>query len=133
MTDEIQPTPPTPAPATKETDEGKAFAVLSYALSFVGLPFFLVPLITRNNDFALYHAKQCLVLWLAGIVVMAAMWSPFFFLWRIMNLLMYPLGIFMLVLNVIGLINAVNSATRPVPVLGKFAEEWFKNIKKVNG
>ena len=134
MMDETQPTPPTPASATKETDEGKAFAILSYALSFVGLPFFLVPLITRNNDFALYHAKQCLVLWLAGIVVMVAMWSPLFlFLYYVTHLLTSACGIFLLVLNIMGLINALNSATRPVPILGKFAEEWFKNIKKVNG
>jgi uncharacterized membrane protein len=133
MTDETQPTPPTSAPATKEIEDGKVFAILSYALSFVGLPFFLAPLIMRDNDFALYHAKQCLVLWLVGIVVMSATWSPFFFyFYSITHLLSYAFGVFLVILNIIGLINALNSATKPVPVLGKFAEDWFKNIKKVN-
>jgi hypothetical protein len=66
-------TPPPAAPAAaipaKEIEEGKAFAILSYVLSLIGLPFFLVPLITRNNAFSLFHAKQCLLLWLAGVVV----------------------------------------------------------------
>jgi hypothetical protein len=59
------PAAPAPAPAgggSKEVEEGKAFAVLSYVLGLVGIPFFLVPLIMRNNEFSLFHAKQCLIL-----------------------------------------------------------------------
>ena len=61
-------TPAEEAPAvdTKEMEEGKAFAILSYVLNFLGIPFWLVPLIMRNNSFSLYHAKQYLILWLAG-------------------------------------------------------------------
>ena len=47
-----------PVMGAEEIEEGKAMAVLSYVLSLAGLPFFIVPLIMRNNDFALYHAKQ---------------------------------------------------------------------------
>ncbi|NQT92531.1 MAG: hypothetical protein HQ559_07205, partial [Lentisphaerae bacterium] len=53
--------PPAPAADDKDVEEGKAFAVLSYALGIVGIPFFLVPLIMRNNEFSLFHAKQCLL------------------------------------------------------------------------
>ena len=55
-----------PAADSKEVEDGKIFAILSYVLNFVGLPFFLVPLIMRNNAFSLYHAKQCLMWWIAG-------------------------------------------------------------------
>ena len=63
MTDAPQPQEPTAAqPATgaplpKDVEEGRTFAILSYALSFISIPFFLVPLIMRNNEFSLYHAK----------------------------------------------------------------------------
>ena len=113
----------------KEIEDGKPFAILSYALNFVGLPFFLVPLIMRNNEFSLYHAKQNLMLWLVGIVggvisgVLIAL---------CVGLLLFPLlTIFLLVLNIIGLINAIKGEAKPLPVIGKWGEDWFKGLRKV--
>ena len=114
---------------TQEVDEGKAFAVLSYALSFIGLPFFLIPLITRNNGFALYHAKQCLLLWIAGaaVGVVATLLSVI-----CIGVILGPiLGVALLVLNVMGLINASGGKATPVPLIGSYAEQWFKGLRKV--
>ena len=33
----------------KEIEEGKAFAILSYVLGFLGLPFFLIPLSSHRG------------------------------------------------------------------------------------
>ena len=40
-------------------------------------------------------------------------------------------GIFLLVLDIMGLVNAVKGRAQPVPVIGKYADDWFKGITKV--
>jgi len=126
MTDQ---TDATAAPASKEVEDGKAFAILSYALSFISIPFFLVPLIMRNNSFALFHAKQCLMIWLAGIAVGVV--GGILTVVCIGVILLLVGGIFLLVLNVMGLLNAIQGQTKPLPLIGQYAEQWFKGISKV--
>lgn len=131
-TSEPPATPPeTPSDAAPDNDveEGKAFAILSYALSFIGIPFFLVPLIMRNNAFALYHAKQCLILWLASIALMII--SGILTVICIGPILALVGGIAIFVLFIMGLIKAVNGESVPVPLVGKWGEEWFKGIQKI--
>ena len=114
---------------SKDVEEGRTFAILSYALSFISIPFFLVPLIMRNNDFSLYHAKQCLMIWLAGIAV-GVVGSLLMVV--CIGVILLPAGmIFLLVLAVMGLMNAVQGLQKPVPEIGKYAEDWFKGITKV--
>jgi hypothetical protein len=36
----------------------KMWAYLGYASMFIGFPLFIVPMVQRDNEFALYHAKQ---------------------------------------------------------------------------
>ena len=121
--------PAAPDPMSKDVEEGRVFAILSYALGLIGLPFFLVPLIMRNNEFSLYHAKQCLVLWLAGIAV-SVVSVPLMVV--CVGLILLPAAmIFLVVLDVMGLIAAVKGEQKPVPLLGKFGEEWFKGLIKI--
>jgi uncharacterized membrane protein len=140
MTDEAQATqgqatqqapepPQAPAIDAKEAEEGKAFAILSYALSFIGLPFFLIPLIMRNNAFSLFHAKQCLILWLAGIA--GSVVSSILIAVCIGAILFPAVGIFCLVLNIMGLINATKLQAKQLPLIGKWGEDWFRGITKV--
>ncbi len=111
-----------------EVEEGRTFAILSYALSLIGLPFFLVPLIMRNNEFSLYHAKQCLLLWLGGIVV-SVVGVPLMAV--CIGLILVPVaGLFLLVLDIMGLVNAIKGEQKPVPLIGKYADDWFKGLKK---
>jgi len=127
--EQTPPEAPAGGGASKDVEEGKVFAILTYALSFVGLPFFLVPLIMRNNDFSLYHAKQCLILWLAGVV--GSVLSSILMAVCIGAILLPIVLVFCLVLNIIGLINAVKAETKPLPLIGKWGEDWFKGIRKV--
>jgi uncharacterized membrane protein len=108
----VSETPPPAAPPIeqsmdeKEVEEGKVFAILSYVLTFLSIPFFLIPLIMRNNEFSLFHAKQCLMLWLAGLVIFAVS-VPLIAI--CIGVILAPAGgIFLLVLTIIGLINAIN-------------------------
>lgn len=118
-----------PAPSMTDMEEGKTFAILSYALSFIGIPFFLVPLIMRNNEFSLFHAKQCLVLWLAGIV--ASVVGMLLMAVCIGAILLPAAAIFLLVLTIMGLISAINGEAKPLPVIGKWGIDWFKGVTKV--
>lgn len=125
----IPPAGAEPALTPQEIEEGKVFAILSYALSIIGLPFFLVPLIMRNNEFSLYHAKQCLMIWLAGIAVgIAGGILTFICIGPIVWIVGY---IFLLVISIIGLINAAQGQMKPLPLIGKWGEDWFKGLKKV--
>jgi uncharacterized membrane protein len=113
----------------KEIEEGKVFAILSYVLGFLGIPFFLVPLIMRDNTFSLYHSKQCLMLWLVAMA--GGMISGILTLVCIGVITGIALGIFIFVVDIIGLINAKNGVMKPLPLIGKYADDWFKGIVKV--
>lgn len=110
----------------KDVADGKAFAILSYVLSLLGLPFFLVPLIMRNNAFALYHSKQslmvCLMVIAGGLLNIIPCLGQIAFV---------AILVFALVVIVMGLINASNGVAKPLPLIGKWGEEWFKGITKV--
>jgi uncharacterized membrane protein len=118
--------PVTPSVGAKEMEEGKTFAILSYVLSFVGLPFFVVPLITRNNAYSLYHAKQCLIIWLVAVVSAAVNVIP-----CLGQIVWVAVAVCMLVFNIMGLMNAIKGEMKPLPLIGKFGEEWFKGLTKV--
>ena len=128
--------PPEPAPAgpgelSNEVQQGKTFAILSYALSLIGLPFFLVPLIMRNNEFSLYHAKQCLMIWLGGVAVSIV--GSILSVICIGVIILIAGMIFLLVLDIMGLINAVKGLQKPLPVIGQWGEDWFKGLQKQPG
>jgi len=135
---ESPPAAPAAAPASsgidsQEINDGKVFAILSYALSFVALPFFLVPLIMRNNDFSLYHAKQSLMIWLLGVAsgVVSSVLVATLLLACVAPIVLIVLGVFSLVINIMGLINSCKGVVKPVPLIGKLGEDWFKGITKV--
>lgn len=103
-------TPQTNQPASGgDVDQNKVFAILAY----FGI-LFLVPLLAaKDSKFAQYHANQGLSLFLTGVVVGFVWVIPFlgwiigFFGW-----------IFVVVLFVMGIINAANGKMKPLPVIG---------------
>ena len=83
----------------------------------------------RNNAFSLYHAKQCLMLWLVGIV--GGILSAVLAVVCVGVILGLLLAIFGLVLTIMGIINASNGVVKSLPVIGRWGEDWFKGIVKV--
>jgi uncharacterized membrane protein len=90
----------------EEIEDGKMFAGIGY----LGI-LFLIPLLAKkDNKFAMAHAKQGLVLFIAWIPVLI----PFVgWLW----------GIFCLVCMIMGLINAFGGKYAKLPLLGSIAEK----------
>ena len=105
----------------KPKDRGKLWAILSYIFILWIIPWWIIE---PRNDFAVYHAKQACLLFLAGIIIQLAGTIIPIIGWYLIS----PIGGFlMFILWIIGIFNAVTNNRKPLPVVGKYAEEWFKN------
>ena len=106
----------TPEPSPNSDQNRTLFGILSYLGPLVIIPY----LLGRNNQFVKFHTKQGLVLLTLDILVwLATVVTPFFFpIWGIVNL-----GI--LVLAIIGIVNAAQGQEKELPVVGKFSS-YFK-------
>ncbi len=124
------PEAPTIEIGKEEMEAGKVFAILSYALSFIGLPFFLVPMIMRDNDFSLYHSKQCLMIWLFSIAGSTV--GSILLLVCVGIFILAAVGIMVLVFLIMGLLNAINGQAKPLPIIGRWGEEWFAGLHKTS-
>ncbi len=83
---------------------------------------FFVPLLTgdaKKDSFVKYHVKQGLVLFLLAVLINVIGWVVPFYLWYSISWL---LSLAILVLLILGIINAVNGKQEPLPVIGKFAD-----------
>ncbi len=87
------------------------------AIAYIFL-LFLVPLLgKRESEFAQFHAKQGLILAIAWFVLMILGMIPFLG-W----LIIMPLGsLFLILLTVLGILNAMTGKTVELPVIGRYA------------
>jgi uncharacterized membrane protein len=99
-------------------DEGKLWAFLAYLLSIIG--FILVMVLQKKNKFAMFHAKQSLVLFIAWIVISVVGAIIPVVGWA----LILPLGsVFVVVLWVMGMINALTGKQKELWFIGKYADK----------
>ncbi len=103
----------------EDVEEGKLFAILSYIIPIV----FIVPLIQKDNNFSLFHAKQVLLLVLATVAVSILTAIP------VLGCVTFFLFLPILVFVIMGLVYAIQGQYRPLPFFGHYAEEWFKSVK----
>jgi uncharacterized membrane protein len=128
----IPPVPPesTPSasPAVVPQVEDKTVAIIAY-LTFVG---FIVALILNNgpkkNALGQFHLRQALgllILHLGGMiafVILAIVFHRGFF-GLIVNIASKGYFIGLLVLFILGLVDAINGRRKPIPVLGEFIQQ----------
>lgn len=103
--------------AKKISGESKLFAFLAYFLGLVG--FIIVLLAKKKDAFAMYHAKQSLVLIITAVIVhVSGKYIPiigWFIIW--------PIGvIFVAICWIIGIIRAIIGDKKPLPIIGKYGE-----------
>lgn len=123
MEEETPQTPPTPPQQSEspsqgsmnqgsgggDIEEGKVWAAIGY----LGI-LFLVPLLAKkDNEFAQYHAKQGLMLFIVSLIIGPITFIP---------LIGWILAIFPLVLFIMGLVNALGGKKKPLPVIGQYGE-----------
>ncbi len=112
--------PPTPAPTTPiVVNEDKTVAIVSY-LTLIGFIVAVVLHGQKKTRLGAYHLRQSLGIMLTFIAggVIAIIPILGWLVWIVVMI-----GGF--VLWVIGLINAAGGKMQPVPVLGKYYEQWF--------
>lgn len=93
----------------QDIQANKVMAALAYVIFFIPL------LVARESKFAMYHANQGLVLFLGALVVN--------FIGTLIPIigwfLIVPLGnLFIFVLAIIGIINAMQGMSKPLPLIG---------------
>jgi uncharacterized membrane protein len=104
----------TESPQPQSMDEGKLFAILAYVLGLIG--FIIVIAAKKDNKFAMFHAKQSLVLFIGYVVVWILFIIPVLG-WIIGGLL----SIALFVLWIMGIVNAASGAEKNLPVIGDLA------------
>lgn len=103
-------TTPTPTPDQKDVEENKVFAALAYLGILV-----LVPLLAKKESkFAMFHAKQGLVL----LIGWAIAWILSFIF------IGFILDIVLLIFSIWGLINALTGKYVKLPLVGDLAEKF---------
>lgn len=100
------------APHTQGPGKNTGMAIVAYIL-------FFIPLLTdaKNDPFVKYHVKQGLVLFIAWFAVTAVSWLPMVFLFA------WALYIGLVVLLIIGIMNAIGGKETPLPLIGHFADK----------
>lgn len=97
-------------PEQLDVEQNKVMAILAYILFFIPL------LAAKESKFAMYHANQGLVLFLAGLVVSIVGTIIPFLGW----LLILPIGfIVILVFAILGIVNAAQGKMKPLPLIGQ--------------
>lgn len=98
-----------------DVEENKGMAAIAY----LGI-LCLIPLLAKKDSpFAQYHAKQGLMLFILE-VILGFVWVIPFVGWIIGTV-----GwLFAFILFIMGLMNALGGKTQPLPVIGKYAENW---------
>jgi uncharacterized membrane protein len=121
-----------PVKAAKGSDDNMIFGILAYLLGIIG--FLIVLLAKRDNKFAMYHAKQSLVLTIVALIVFipgtiiaiifglipVIGWIIALLIWLVEMVVLLGLLIFV----VLGIINVVNNQMKPLPVIGRFGEKF---------
>jgi uncharacterized membrane protein len=112
---------PAPVAATGEdVSDHKLFAILGYIIPIL----FFLPMVqegSKNNVFARFHANQQLVL-LALWVVVSFVFGSFAYsiFGGLGSMIMSALNLVLLVLVVLGIINAAQGEMKELPVIGGF-------------
>lgn len=113
---------------TSNSSEDKAVAILSY-ITLIG---FIIAIVLHGNNktrLGSFHLKQALGLMLFSIGV----WFAFIIIAFIplINMLLFLIApltwLGILVLIIMGIINAANGEMKPLPLVGTLFEKWFAN------
>lgn len=105
------------------TSEDNTIGIIAY-LTWIGLIIAFVMNQNKKSEFGSYHIRQMLGLTLASIAASFLNVIPI-----LGQLTFLIIGVFLFVLWIMGLINAVNGRTKPVPVLGEKFAEWFAGVQ----
>ncbi len=100
-----------------DIEKGKGLAWLSYLWLL-----WLVPLLAmKDNAFCKFHVKQGIILTILSIAIWIIGWIPF--IGWIVTFVVY---VYIVVMIIMGIINAASGKYWKMPILGNLAANWFK-------
>lgn len=101
----------------KDIEQNKVMAILAYLWLLVLVPIFAA----RESKFATFHANQGLILAIAeialGLVSLILGWIPI--LGILISIVCWIAGLCLLILAIIGIVNAANGKAKELPIIGK--------------
>ncbi|MCF7569368.1 hypothetical protein L3X37_13520 [Sabulilitoribacter arenilitoris] len=108
----------------QDIDKGRKNAIISYITIFgVIIAYYLNNEDDKKSDFASFHIRQSLGLWLSFIVINLSVTRNFdVFMLRACTY------IFFFTLIIYGLSNAIARKSQPVPLLGNLFQKIFSNL-----
>ncbi len=117
--------------AKGEIENENLASILAYFI--IGIIWYFSDKNMKRSDLARFHVKQSINLFVISILTTAVV-GLFLSIfgripvlgWMLGALLHGLLGLIVLVLWVIGIINALNSKKKEIPVVGGFAEKYLK-------
>lgn len=110
------PPSPVPPPPTGSGSNNTGMAILAYLGILIIVPFLTE---AKNDPFVKYHIKQGLTLIIAEVVAWFFVFIPF------IGWMLSPLvWLFIIVMIVIGIMNAASGKQVELPVIGKFARNF---------
>lgn len=95
--------------------EGKDVAIIAH-ITVVGLIIAILMNSSNRTEFGSYHIRQTLGLWLTGII---GSWIP---------ILNFVIWLLVLIMWIVGLINAISGYQKPMPILGSSYARWFSSV-----
>lgn len=100
----------------KEIEAGKPMAILSYIIPLI--PY----IVEKDNKFAMFHAKEALNLFIISLIygVISSCLSNIFIIRWIVSIPLAIICILLGIIDIIGLINAINGKAKESPVINKF-------------
>jgi hypothetical protein len=115
-------------PSTRTvTDNGKLWAIISYASLFIGVPVCLAPLVMRDDAFALYHAKHATAIFGLTFVLAIALTLVTFVTCGLGAVLFVALFLPM-ISAVHGIVIALNAEWREPALVFGLGEKLFQSI-----
>lgn len=104
----------TEIPKEKEIQEGKFFALISY-ISFLCI---VALVLKKDNKFALYHAKQGLVLFVFEVIIFIISIIPILgFIIRLLSLVVFP------IISLWGILQALMGNYCRFPIISDIADK----------
>ena len=103
-------------------EQNKLIGIVAY-ITIIGLIIALILNQEKKDPFASFHIRQSLGIFACSIALSLTAMVPF------VGWIVAVVGsILVLVLWVLGLLNAIGGKMTPVPMLGDKFEEWFSSV-----
>ncbi len=94
----------------RDIEENKVLAAISYVWILCLIPLFL----KRQSQFTQFHAKQGLILFIIEVIGWLIFWIP---------LIGWALFVFIIIMAIMGIMNALAGKYWEMPILGKYARK----------